>query len=135
KARATTAKRRGREKQVTTMPEPALERQQLWDELLPLLDQELSRLPDKYRAVIVLCDLEGKTRKEAAQHFRLPEGTVASRLVTARTMLAKRLTRRGLPVSGAALAVLLSGQEGSAGMPLAVARTTIQAATLFAGGR
>src|SRR5262249_27234943 len=77
KARATTARRRAREKQVTAMPEPPLEQQALWDDLQPLLDQELGRLPDKYRAVIVLCDLEGKTRKEAARHFRLPEGTVA----------------------------------------------------------
>src|SRR5690349_9903126 len=57
KARAATARRRAREKQVTAMPEPALEQRQLWDDLQPLLDQELSRLPDKYRAVIVLCDL------------------------------------------------------------------------------
>src|SRR5437660_5104173 len=94
------------------------------DELQPLLDQELSRLPDKYRAVIVLCDLEGKTRKEAAQHFRLPEGTVASRLATARTMLAKRLTRHGLPASGAALATLFS-QQAAAGVPAAVTSATI----------
>src|SRR5438445_3916328 len=47
KARATTVKRRAREKQVATMPEPAVERQDLWDDLRSLLDQELSRLPDK----------------------------------------------------------------------------------------
>src|SRR5262249_2303195 len=55
KARATAARRRGRERQVTAMPEPEAARQDLWDDLQPLLDQELSRLPDKYRAVIVLC--------------------------------------------------------------------------------
>src|SRR5262245_6995250 len=76
KARSTAAKRRGREKQVTAMPEPTFQQSEPRDEL-SLLDQELSRLPDKYRAVIVLCDLEGKTRKEAASHFGLPEGTVA----------------------------------------------------------
>src|SRR5205823_4823409 len=135
KARATTAKRRGREKQVTTMPEPALERQQLWDELLPLLDQELSRLPDKYRAVIVLCDLEGKTRKEAARHFRLPEGTVASRLATARAMLARRLARHGAAVSGAALAAVLAQNGAPAGVPAAVAEATIKAAGLVAAGQ
>src|SRR5207302_2960368 len=49
KARATTARRRAREKQVPDMPEPAAAPQKLWDDLQPLLDQELSRLPDKYR--------------------------------------------------------------------------------------
>src|SRR5262249_17955767 len=83
KARATNARRQTREKQVTAMPEPTVEQPDLWNDLRPLLDQELNRLPDKYRAVIVLCDLEGKTRKEAARHFHVPEGTVASRLATA----------------------------------------------------
>jgi len=57
KARALTARRQSREKQVLAMPEPALEQQDLRDGLQPLLDQELGRLPDKYRALIVLCDL------------------------------------------------------------------------------
>jgi hypothetical protein len=69
KARATTAKRRARESQVMEMPEPAVTEQDLWHDLQPLLDQELSRLPDKYRVAIVLCDLEGKTRKEAARQL------------------------------------------------------------------
>jgi RNA polymerase sigma factor (sigma-70 family) len=56
KGRATAARRKGRERQVTRMPEPAIAGQDVWDDLRPLLDQELSRLPDKYRAVIVLCD-------------------------------------------------------------------------------
>jgi len=79
KARATTAKRRTREKQGPAMPEPPVEQQNLWDDLQPLLDQELSRLPDKYRAVIVQCDLEGKTRKEAAD----TNAAVASRVSVA----------------------------------------------------
>ncbi len=134
RARANTARRRGREREVTAMPEPAHQPRELWDDLRPLLDQELSRLPDKYRAVIVLCDLEGKTRKEAARHFRLPEGTVATRLATARAMLAKRLGRSGLVMSGAMVGVMLSGQVSSASMPASVASTTIKAASLFAAG-
>src|SRR5215470_16466737 len=58
-ARATAARRKGRERQVTEMPEPAVAEQDPWRDLQPVLDEELSRLPDKYRAVIVLCDLEG----------------------------------------------------------------------------
>src|SRR5262249_40851453 len=56
KARATTVKRRARERQVIEMPEPAVTQQDLWGDLQPLLDQELNRLPDKYRVAIVLCD-------------------------------------------------------------------------------
>src|SRR2546421_5388192 len=57
KARATAARRKGRERQVTEMPEPAAAEQGQWHDLQPLLDEELSHLPDMYRAVIVLCDL------------------------------------------------------------------------------
>src|SRR6516162_5869205 len=66
KARATTTKRMARERQLTEMPAPAVMEQDLWNDLQPLLDQELGSLPDKYRVAIVLCDLEGKTRREAA---------------------------------------------------------------------
>ena len=78
KARATRAKRQTRERQVVDMPEPAVTEQDLWRDLQPVLDQELSRLPDKYRVAIVLCDLEGKTRKEAARQLGCPEGTLAA---------------------------------------------------------
>src|SRR5262249_53914211 len=133
KARATAAVRGSREKQVTAMPEPVRE-QQLQEDLRILLDQELSRLPDKNRTVLVLCDLEGNRGKEASQRLGLREGTVAPRLATARTMLAKRLGRSGLAVSGGALAAMLAQQVASAGVPASVALTTIQAATLFAAG-
>src|SRR5438445_8240641 len=114
KARATTAKKRARERQVTEMPEPAVTEQNLWNDLQPLLDQELSRLPDKYRIAIVLCGLEGKTRKEAARQLGVPEGTLAARLARARVKLAQRLARHGLAVSGSALAAVLSPSAVSA---------------------
>jgi len=134
KARATAAKRKGRERQVTEMPEPALTQQDQWRDLQPVLDEELSRLPDRYRGVIVLCDLEGKTRKEAAGQLGCPEGTVASRLVRARTMLAKRLTQRGVASSGGALATVLAQQAASA-VPNSVVGSTIKAASLLAAGK
>jgi RNA polymerase sigma factor (sigma-70 family) len=134
KARATAAKRHGREKQVSAMPEPAFEQQALWDDARALLDQELSRLPEKYRAVLVLCDLEGRTRKEASRQLQVPEGTVATRLATARTMLARRLARLGLTLPAGMLATLLSQQPAGAAMPVSVASSTIKAANLFAAG-
>ena len=132
--RALAAKRGARERQVAAMPEPTSAEQYVWNDLRPVLDEELARLPAKYRTVLVLCDLEGKTRKEVARQLAIPEGTVASRLATARAMLAKRLARRGVVVSGLLLGSVLTGEAASAGVPLAVASATIKAATLVAAG-
>jgi len=117
------------------MPEPEMVQQDPWHDLQPLLDQELSLLPEKYRVLIVLCDLEGKTRKEVARQLGCPEGTAASRLARARTMLAKRLTRRSVTVSGGLLGVMLSAQAGPAAVPSTVVCSAIQAATLLAAGK
>src|SRR6516164_5799813 len=95
-ARTAASRRKGRERQVAEMPESAVAEQDLWHDLKPILDEELSRLPDKYRSVVVLCDLEGKTRKEAARQIGVPDGTIAGWLARARVMLAKRLTQRGV---------------------------------------
>jgi hypothetical protein len=131
KARATAARRKTREKQVAKVPEPAVMEQEVLGDLQALLDEAVSRLPDKYRVVVVLCDLEGKSRKEAARELGWPEGTVAGRLARARAMLAKWLARYGPAVSGGALAALLSP---GAAAPAAVVSSTIQAANLLASG-
>jgi RNA polymerase sigma factor (sigma-70 family) len=131
KARSTAARRRTREKQVAQMPEPSVDTNEPQLDLRSLLDQELSNLGDKYRALIVLCDLEGKTRAEAAHELGCPEGTVAGRLARAREMLAKRLARRGVMASSAALAAAVA-QEGAACAPAAVLSSTIKAACLVA---
>ena len=74
-----------------------------WTDLRPVLDQELERLPDRLPAPLVLCDLEGLTRPEAARRLGWPDGTVASRLAAGRRKLADRLARRGIALSGGAL--------------------------------
>jgi uncharacterized protein (TIGR02246 family) len=135
KARATRAKRRVRERSVTEMPEPAVTEPDLWGDLQPLLDLELGRLPEKYRTVIVLCDLGGKTGREASRQLGVPQGTVASRLARARAMLANRLARRGLAVTGGALGAVLSRKAASASVPPAVLSSTLEAVTLVAAGR
>jgi RNA polymerase sigma factor (sigma-70 family) len=135
KARATRAKRKLREAQVTDMAEPAVIKKDAWRDLQAVLDLELSRLPEKYRTVIVLCDLEGKTGKEVARELTLPQGTVASRLARARVMLAKRLARHGLTVSCGTLATVLYGKAASASVPGSVMAFTIKAVTSMAAGQ
>src|SRR5262245_18600923 len=135
KARQTSRRRSAREKQMAHMPEPDVIEPKHTSDLVVLLDEELSRLPDKYRATIVLCDLEGNTREEAARQLSLAPGTVASRLARARAMLAKRLSRRGLAVSAASLTSLLAHQMASATAPTLIVSSTITATGLVASGR
>ncbi len=135
KACEAAARRAAHERQVSVLPEAAAIAPVLWDDLRPLLDQELSLLPDRYRAAIVFCDLSGRTRKEAACQFGVPEGTVAGWLTRGRALLAKRLVRRGLAVTGGSLAAELAQNAVSAGVPTSVVSGTIQVASLCAVGQ
>jgi RNA polymerase sigma factor (sigma-70 family) len=133
---AKAARRRVKERQVSAMPEPeAAPEAEGWLELRALLDQELHRLPDKYRVPVVLCDLEGRTRREVAQQLKIPAGTLSSRLTTARRLLAKRLARHGFAVAGGALAAALSPGAASACVPSPLVASTVKAATLLAAGQ
>src|SRR5438876_2725729 len=132
--RGTIARRRLKEKEAAAMPrpEPAADP---WAQLEPLLDDAVRGLPDKYRVPIVLCDLEGKSRKEAARQLGWPEGTVASRLARARQILSRRLARRGLVLSAGALTAALSHNPVSACVPPALVRSLAQMAPLVAAGQ
>jgi RNA polymerase sigma factor (sigma-70 family) len=133
KARVSAARRRAKEMQMAR-PEAQQEPDDLWRELRPLLDQELSRLPEKYRGPVVLCDLQGQTRKQAAAQLGCPEGTVSGRLARARGMLAKRLARHGRVLSTAAFATALAQGNASACVRPPLVGSTIKAATLVAAG-
>jgi RNA polymerase sigma factor (sigma-70 family) len=135
KAKTMIAKRRGREKQVTVMPEPEAAPQGQWPDLQPLLDQELNGLPENYRLPILLCALQGKTIKEAAQQLGWLRGTRAGRLARGRQLLAKRLANRGVVVSAGSLAVVVSQNVASAGVPTLLMSSTVEAATMIAAGQ
>lgn len=134
-ARRAAARRRARERQINPLPHAFIQPEELWQELRPLLDKELNRLPAKYRAAVVLCHLEGRTRQEAARQLGLPVGTLSGRVTTALRLLAKRLRRHGLAVSGGTLAAALSPQAASAGVPSSLLVSTVKAMPLVAVGQ
>jgi RNA polymerase sigma factor (sigma-70 family) len=132
KARMLMGIRADRQRQLQAAPPPGPE-EKVWLDLLPLLDQELAGLPERYRAPIVLCDLEGKTRKEAARQLGWPEGTVAGRLARGRALLARRLQRRAVAVSGGSLAVFLAQQAAAGAVQSPLVTATVRAALAITG--
>ena len=135
KARSVLARLRSREKQVETMPDtPAPAPADVWSDLQPVIDDELSRLPDKLRLPVVLCDLEGRPQREVAKHLGVPPATLATRLATARRTLAKRLGKRGVALSGGALAGVLSSQAAALAVSRRLADGVTRAAEAVAAG-
>lgn len=105
-----------------------------WRELRPMLDQEVQRLPKKYRTPMILCYLEGKTYEEVASLLGCPKGTVAIRLLRGRQMLKGRLVRRGLMAAAGCVAANAVLPHAGAAVPQALAATTVSAANALAAG-
>ena len=129
-ARSRENKRRRLERRGATMPPKAPKPPE--DPLLKIeeaeaLHGEIARLPERYRAAVVLCDLEGLTRQEAASRLQCPTGTVAIRLKRARERLRARLTRRGLDPTAGLMATI--GPEMSPSLPLSLIESTVKAST------
>ena len=102
-ARQRAAERRLMDETSEAKSEPAEDR----EDLLPILDEELNRLPHRYRVALVACELEGKPRREAARQLGIPEGTLSTHLARGRKLLRERLQRRGVslgvgPIAGLA---------------------------------
>jgi len=135
KARAVRARRRTRESQVDAMPEPAAPpAADGWDELKPILDEELARLPDRLRVPVVLCDLEGRPQRAVAGQLGIAPATLAGRLADARRTLAARLTRRGVTLAAPALAALLAERASAGVVNSQLAAGVVRAAEAVAAG-
>jgi RNA polymerase sigma factor (sigma-70 family) len=107
----------------------------VWRDLRPVLDEEVNRLPEKYRLPIILCYLQGQTYEQAAREIGCPKGTLSIRLQRARELLHARLTRRGLTLSAGMLTAALTASVASATVPAAWAHGVLKAALLYAAGQ
>ena len=137
KARASAVRRRSLEREGMAMLPPAIEpnhqdEQAAWNELRPVLHEEVDRLPEKYRLPVILSYLEGKTNEEVAALLQWPVGTVKGRLSRARDLLRSRLTRRGLVLSATFLTVALSqGRVFAEVVPAELIRKTVRLALIY----
>jgi RNA polymerase sigma factor (sigma-70 family) len=124
KARAARATRQHYEAQIRPAVPPTIVDELSWREAQAILHDELARLPEKYRAPLVLCYLEGQRQDEAARLLGWPPGKIRSMLERARTHLRGRLLRRGLGPSAGLLAAM--GNAWAAPPPQALAQSTVR---------
>jgi RNA polymerase sigma factor (sigma-70 family) len=127
KARRTAARRNSREGKVEPKASPDALADISVRDLQRILDEELSRLPKKYRTPLLLCCMEGKTRDEAARFLDLPLSTVSGRLESGREILRYRLVRRGVALSMALAGVTILSATAAA-MPVSLGRMISQTA-------
>jgi RNA polymerase sigma factor (sigma-70 family) len=129
RARANRRRRREREFSGGDPPEPAREDNLDSLEVPQVVQEELSLLPDRLRNPLILCYLQGLTHELAARQLGCPVGTVRSRLARARALLRKRIVRRGLSLSVAALTTTLQANAKAAVVPPHLRMSLIKVAT------
>lgn len=132
-AKRSAARRRKHESLAPVRPSVDLAEELSWREVRTLVDEEVVRLPEKYRSAIVLCCLESASQVEAARRLGLKEGTLSSRLTAARKLLAQRLSRRGVELTAVLAASAMAAQSSPAFSPLVVASTAKAALAATAG--
>jgi RNA polymerase sigma factor (sigma-70 family) len=133
-ARRAAARRRKQEERVLPMTRTGSACELGWQDVQAVLQEELGRLPDPFRAAFILCCLEGRSRSDAARELGLKEGTVASRVERARKQLQGRLARRGVALSAVLCAAAISGRAGAA-VPAGLAADTVSVALRYAAGQ
>jgi RNA polymerase sigma factor (sigma-70 family) len=106
-----------------------------WRELHAILDEELERLPERYRAPLILCYLDGKTRDEAARDLGTTPGALHGLLERGRTLLRRRLTGRGVTLPAALVVTALSTAPAKAALAAPAVIACTKAALALAGGR
>lgn len=135
-ARSRSAKRQVYEKEVAAMRKEETVNLSDWDDVWPVLHDEVNRLPAKLRTPVVLCYLNGKTNEEAADQLKWPVGTVKTRLSQGRDMLRDRLSRRGVVIPFGLLgAALLAETQATAAVPATLVAATVRAAALASAGQ
>jgi len=134
KARAQSATRRCHEQQGTA-PSSVSPDEVTWRELRTVLDEELARLPEKWRLPLILCYLEGRTQDEAAGQLGCSKNTLRRRLDEARPALGSRLSRRGVVWPAALSAALLSDCLASAALPAGLVGSTVEPRPYWRRGR
>jgi RNA polymerase sigma factor (sigma-70 family) len=133
-ARRRVARHRAAERRLMNeTSEAKLEPTEDREDLLPILDEELNRLPHRYRVALVACELEGKPRREAALQLGIPEGTLSAHLARGRKLLREQLERRGVnlgvgPIAG------LAGPLLEKAIPERLIGPTVRAALVDSSG-
>ncbi|WP_083671110.1 sigma-70 family RNA polymerase sigma factor [Singulisphaera sp. GP187] len=105
------------------------------EELRAAIHEEIERMPERYRVLVLLCDLEGRTHEQAARHLGCPVGTVKSRLSRGRTRLRDRLIRRGLIVPAGSFVAGILPRTSRAIPPVSWSDATTRAAIQIAAGQ
>jgi RNA polymerase sigma factor (sigma-70 family) len=134
KARAKRAARQSRQRELADMARAEPLDDRTWQELWPVLDEEIGRLPQKYQTPLVLCYFHGKTHEEAAQELGCPRRTLTSRLDRGRELLSRRLRKRGLALSAGALLFALTEKLAPAAVGALLTINTAKAAAQIAAG-
>lgn len=134
-ARQRGARRSAREREAALMSAPRGDPEVDSQELRRILDEELNRLPEKYRAPLVLCYLEGKTNEEAARVLGWPSGSMSHRLARGRELLRERLQSRFAGLSIATPALWLAEHLQPVVVSPVLAQATVHAAVIMAGAK